>query len=165
MLRVDDVHAVKLIMEAANVQYVPGLHHCIADYDSHDCLRGGVILADYWGGSVMMHIAGFRPNWASKALLWAGFDYPFNHLKVKKIFGLVPEYNWRARNLDLHLGFRIECLLSDVFNHQDAPNGMYIMSMTRDECKWLSMPMPKIEFADQRCPIPPLAVMQVAGSA
>jgi hypothetical protein len=26
-------------------------------------------------------------------------------------------------------------------------NGMYIMSMLKDQCKWLDMPMPFIEYA------------------
>jgi len=135
-------------MEAAHVQFVPQLHYAIADYDSNDYLRGGVLYTDIRSGSVMMHVAGFRRYWASKSLLWLAFDYPFNMLKVKKIFAPVPEVNWRARHLDLHLGFKIECLLDDVYaGAYNDMNGMYVMSMKREDCRWLNMKRPSIVFA------------------
>lgn len=166
MLRINDVHAIKLVMEAAHVQFVPRIHFCIADYDSNDCLRGGVLYTDFWGGAVMMHVAGFRPYWASKALLWIAFDYPFNQLKAKKVFGLVPEANWRARHFDLHLGFKLEYLMTDVFNRPDNMNGMYILSMKKADCKWLNMPRPNIVFAPPERTNPinqPLAAMEPVG--
>lgn len=146
-IRINDVHAIRLIARAANVQYIPKLHHCIADYDTWDRLRGGTLYADFWGGSVMTHFAGFRPGWITKPLLWLGFDYPFNQLKVKKIFGMIPEWNVPSRNLALRLGYKIEYLTDDVFNNADGVNGMYLMSMQRDECKWLSMKKPFIDYA------------------
>lgn len=153
-------------MEAADVQFVPRLHFCIADYDSHDCLRGGVLYTDFWGGSTMMHIAGFRPYWGSKALLWLAFDYPFNQIKVKKVFATVPEWNWRSRNFCLHIRFKMEYLVSDVFNRMDGANGMYILSLRREDCRWLDMPKPKITFAppERTNPIDrPLAQMPTVG--
>ena len=147
MIRLNDVHAIKLIMEAAHVQFVPNMHFCIANYDAGDCLTGGVLYTDFWGGSIMIHMAGFKPNWGSKALLWIAFDYPFNKLGVKKLFGLVPEWNWRSRNLTLHLGFEMEYLISDVFNMSSGVNGMHIFSMKREDCRWLNMPQPRIEIA------------------
>lgn len=147
MIRINDPHAIKLIMEAAHVQFVPKLHFCIADYDSNDNLRGGALYTDFWGGSVMMHVAGFRPGWGSKAILWVAFDYPFNMLKVKKLFGMVPEWNWRSRHACLHIGFKMEYLVSDVFNFSHGINGMYLFSMRREDCKWLDMPKPRLEFA------------------
>ena len=147
MIRLNDAHAVNFIAAAAHVQYVPKLHQCIAEYDSNDILRGGVLFTDWMGGSIQVHVAGFRPNWASKAILYMTFDYPFKQLKVKKLIGLVPEINWRARNLNLHLGFRIECLIDDVFNDANSLNGMYIMSMRREDCRWLNMEPPALHFA------------------
>ena len=147
MIRVDDVHAIKLIAESASIQYVPRWCHCIADYSADDQLKGGVIFTAYWGGSVMIHMAGFRKNWVSKAMVYLAFDYPFNQLRVKKLFGTVPERNIDARNSDLHLGFKIEYLTHDVFAYPDGVNGMYLMSMMRDDCRWLNMRMPYIEYA------------------
>ena len=143
----NDAHAVNLIASAAHVQYVPKLHQCVAEYDNNDILRGGVLFTDWMGGSIQVHVAGFRKNWASKTLLFLTFDYPFKQLKVKKLIGLVPEINWRARNLNLHLGFKIECLIDDVFNDSNSLNGMYIMSMKREDCRWLNMKPPPIYLA------------------
>lgn len=147
MIRIDDVHAIRLLARAAHLQFVPRFHHCIARYSESDKLLGGTLYTDYWGGSVGCHFAGFTPNWINRELLWLGFDYPFNQLKVKKLFGLIPEWNVQSRNTGLRLGFKIEYLVEGVFNHTDGVNGMYITSMKREDCKWLDMKMPYIEFA------------------
>lgn len=145
MMRVDDVHAIRAIALAAHIQFVPRLHHCIARYSETDRLLGGVLFTEYRGGSVMIHMAGFDPHWVNRAMIYLAFDYPFNQLKVKKLIGLVPESNVRARNANLKLGFKAEYLIEDVYSGEDS--GMLIMSMRREECKWLDMQMPYIEFA------------------
>jgi hypothetical protein len=147
MIRFDDVHAIKIIARASNMQFVPGLHHCIARYNRRDQLMGGVLFSDWMGGSVQVHVAGLQPGWADKSLLYLTFNYPFVQLNVKKLIGLVPEWNYRARNLNLHLGFQIEYKVDDVFNHKHLDNGMYIMSMRKEDCRWLAMKQPLIEFA------------------
>ena len=169
MIRIDDVHAIRAISAAAHMQFVPKIHHCIASYDENDKLLGGNIYTDYWGngGSCQVHTACFNKHWASKAMLYLAFDYPFRQLMVKKMFGLVPERNVAARNFDLRLGFKIEYLAEDVFNHPDGINGMYLMSMRADECKWLSMKMPYIEYAPRERTNDinlPLATMQTVGA-
>lgn len=146
-IRIDDVHAIRLLAQSAHIQFVPRLHHCIARYSENDKLMGGTLYTDYWGGSVGCHFAGFHPGWINRELLWLGFDYPFNQLKVKKLFGLIPEWNVQSRNTALRLGFKIEYLTEDVFNRDDGINGMYLTSMRREDCKWLDMKMPYIEFA------------------
>ena len=147
MIRFDDVHAIRCIAQAVGIQFVPSLHHCIAEYDERDVLRGGVLFTDFWGGSVGMHVAGFRKNWGSRAIIYLAFDYPFRQLKVKKIFSLVPEWNYHSRNMALRIGFKIEYKADDVFNFEHSLNGMYVMSMRKEDCKWLNIPMPFIEYA------------------
>lgn len=147
MIRIDDVHATKLIAAASEVEFVPRLHHCIAEYTAEDQLKGGVLFTGYRVGSVMIHMAGFRKNWVSRPMIYLAFDYPFRQLKVNKLMGTVPERNVRARDNDLHLGFKIEHLSPDVLGYEDGVNGMYLMSMYRHECKWLAMPMPFIDYA------------------
>lgn len=165
MIRIDDIHAIKLLANAARLQFVPHLHHCIARYSHDDKLMGGTLYTDYWGGSVGCHFAGFFPNWINKELLWLGFDYPFNQLKVKKIFGLIPEWNVASRNTGLRLGFKIEHLVDGVFDNPDGVNGMYITSMLREDCRWLKMKMPYIEYAPKdRMNSLPLALMPTAGA-
>jgi hypothetical protein len=167
MIRFDDVHAVKLIAQACHIEFVPKLHHCIADYSANDWLKGGVLFTNYRGGSVHIHMAGFCKNWVSKAMVYLAFDYPFNQLKVKKLFGQVPERNVVARNNDLHLGFKIEYLAEDVFDYPDGVNGMYLLSMSREECRWLDMKMPLIICAPQERTnniTLPLATMETVGA-
>jgi hypothetical protein len=95
-----------------------------------------------------MHWAGFAPSWVSRALIWLAFDYPFRQLDVKKVIGLTPESNVVARNTAIRFGFKIEYLVHDVFKDDpDNLNGMYVLSMRKEDCKWLDMPVPVIEFA------------------
>ena len=147
MIRFDDVHAIKLIAMASQIEFVPKLHHCIARYSESDRLLGGVLFTGYRVGSVFIHMAGFDPHWVNKAMVYLAFDYPFNQLKVKKLIGMVPERNVKSRNNTLHLGFKIEYLMEDVLGFPDGVNGMYLMSMLRKDCRWLDMKMPYIEYA------------------
>lgn len=149
MIRVDEVHAIRHIARACQLQFVPGLNHCIAYYDRNDRLMGGVLFTDFMGGSIQLHVAGFQPNWVNRELLYLTFDYPFVQLKVKKLLALIPEWNYKSRNNALKMGFKIEYKADDIFNHRELPNGMYFMSMRKDECKYLQMPQPLITYAPQ----------------
>lgn len=138
--RINDPHATKLMMKYAMVKsYDPNKDWSIARYNSKDCLLGGAIINSYTGvgGSAEVHLCSFRPNWATKALLYSGFYYSFEVLRVNKIFGLVPENNWKAYSLNMHLGFKEEALIPDVFPWQ--PSGYYVLSMYKEDCKWLKM--------------------------
>ena len=145
--RVDDVHSIRLIAMASQMEFIPKLHHCIARYNDSDRLMGGVLFTEYRVGSVCIHMAGFHPNWVNRPMIYLAFDYPFNQLKVKKLIGLVPERNVKSRNNTLHLGFKIEYLSPDVLGYPDGINGMYLMSMYRKDCRWLDMNMPFIDYA------------------
>ena len=52
MIRINDIHAIRLIAQAAEIEFVPKLHHCIATYSETDQLAGGVIFTNYRIGSV-----------------------------------------------------------------------------------------------------------------
>ena len=165
LIRINDVHATKLIAAASHVQFVPTIHHSIACYDSNDRLAGGNLYTDYWGvsGSCQIHTACFNRRAVSKAMMFLAFHYPFEQLKVKKLFGFVAENNVSSRNFCLKLGFKIEYMTDDVFSFPNGVNGMYLMSMTRDECRWLKMPMPYIEYAPEHMtnPIRPVVDIEV----
>lgn len=98
-------------------------------------LYGGVTYTGYTGASIHMHTAGFVPNWATREILWMMFDYPFNQLGCKKVFGQVPETNTRALEIDLRLGFKIVAKIEDVF-----PDGAcYVLALAREDCRWLKL--------------------------
>lgn len=147
MIRLNDTHAIRVITQWAHVRYTPGESHCIAQYNQTDKLMGCVLFTDWNMGSIQMHMSLFGGFGGMRPLLWLVYQYPFVQLGVKKVFGLVPEVNIRARNMNLHMGFRIEHLAADVFANPDGVNGMYLMSMRREDCRWLTMKCPPIEYA------------------
>ena len=85
--------------------------------------------------SCEMHTAAIVPNWISKDLLWACFDYPFNILKVKVILASVASTNKEALKLDRHLGFVDKAYIEDA--HIDGD--LVILAMRREDCRWLDI--------------------------
>ena len=85
--------------------------------------------------SCQMHTAAIVPNWISKDLLWACFDYPFNILKVKVILASVASTNEEALRLDRHLGFVDKAYIEDA--HIDGD--LVILAMRRENCRWLDI--------------------------
>ena len=85
--------------------------------------------------SCQMHTAAIVPNWISKDLLWACFDYPFNILKVKVILASVASTNEEALKLDRHLGFVDKAYIEDA--HIDGD--LVILAMRRENCRWLDI--------------------------
>jgi hypothetical protein len=122
------------IAEAAGCTFNPAVDQVIS-VTSEGKLLGGNIYTGYTGVSIQLHMAGFQPNWASRDFLWVAFDYPFNQLGCKKVFGQVPETNTRALEIDLKLGFKIEAKIEDVF-----PDGAcYVLALAREDCRWLKL--------------------------
>lgn len=118
----------------AGTTYNPAVDQCIARVED-GVLLGGVTYQGYTGASIQMHMAGFRENWASRDFLWVAFDYPFNQLKCRKVFGQVPETNTRALEIDQKLGFKVIAKIADVF-----PDGACIvLALAREDCRWLKL--------------------------
>lgn len=86
----------------------------------------------------MMHTAAIVPNWISKDLLWAAFDYPFNKLGVKVILATVSSNNEEALKLNRHLGFVDKAYIEDA--HMDGD--LVILAMRRENCRWLDIKTP-----------------------
>jgi hypothetical protein len=99
----------------------------------HEKLLGGVIYQGYTGASIRAHIAGFTPRWIDKDMLWMMFHYPFEQLGVNKIIGHVHSTNLKALDFNRKLGFKEEARIEGVFRDAD----LVIMSMRREECRWL----------------------------
>ena len=118
----------------AGVAFNPAVDTCIC-VASQGQLAGGVIYSNYTGVSLTMHVAGFNPSWISIDMLWVGFHYPFSQLGCSKVFGQVPEYNSKALEFDLKLGFKEEARIKDVFPAGD----LILLSMRREDCRWLKV--------------------------
>lgn len=126
------------ICQRLGTTWLPGRGSCIGLEDDTGIVVG-VLFDSFNGASVFMHVAAVPgKSWMDRKILWICFDYPFNQLKVKKIFGLVEEGNQAAREFDENLGFVREATLTDA-----APSGsLLVYSMTRSQCRWLNMRSP-----------------------
>ena len=143
MLRINDVHSIRLIAESAKLDLGAKIY-CIAHYDNKDILTGGVIIMGDNGYSAEIHSASFRPTWGRQELLWAVFNYIFKFRGIKKLFGRVPEGNIRARKFNKHLGFKEETIIEDVFS---GGEGCVVMSMYEYQCRFINVRPPHVEFA------------------
>jgi RimJ/RimL family protein N-acetyltransferase len=97
-----------------------------------------IAYTNFQENSCCMHVASIVPNWISKNLLWAAFDYPFNSLKVKVILAVVASTNDEALKLDRHLGFVDKAYIEDA--HMDGD--LVILAMRRENCRWLDIKTP-----------------------
>ena len=97
---------------------------------------GGVIFSHYTGESIAIHSAGFDPYWINRDMLFVTFDYPFNQLGVKRIFGQVPETNGHAQEFNLKVGFKYVTRIEGVFPHNVA---CMVMCLEREDCRFLKL--------------------------
>jgi RimJ/RimL family protein N-acetyltransferase len=97
---------------------------------------GGVVYSNYTGESIAMHSAAWAKRWVNRDMLYATFDYPFNQLGVKRIFGQVPEDNLHAQEFNLNVGFKTICRVEGVFRGGIA---CLVMCMERDDCRFLGV--------------------------
>jgi len=96
-----------------------------------------VIYSDYTGrgGSIQMHVTCWDPRWISRTLLYVAFDYPFNQLGVKKIFGHIRRTDVETIRFALKAGFKAEAGIEGVYPDDD----MLIMALYRDDCRFLGV--------------------------
>lgn len=104
------------VADAAKVFFNPQYDHSICREVRGD-LAAGVVYTEWTGESIWAHTACFEDNGVNRDLLWVAFDYPFNQLKVQRIFGRVPETNERALRMNTHMGFQKVAEIKGVFPH------------------------------------------------
>ena len=89
----------------------------------------------FLGSVCQMHVA-MAPDYhfTPKEMLRATFHHAFNDFKVKKLLGIVNSKNEKAMKYDLHLGFTEEHRMPGM---HDDDGDIVILSMTREQCKYL----------------------------
>ena len=97
---------------------------------------GGVIYSHYTGELISAHSAAWDAHWINRDMMYVVFDYPFNQLGVKRIFGQVPEDNFHAQEFNVKVGFKFVARIEGVFRHNIA---CIVMCMERDDCRFLSV--------------------------
>lgn len=135
MLRFNDEDDGEAIARAAGCTYNPRADPVISRVSSTGVLMGGVLYQGYTGVTVCLHMAGLKPNWASRDFIWCAFDYPFNQLGCHSVFAQVPASNNEALDIDLRLGFKEIARIPDVFQDGD----LRVLRMKREDCKWLAV--------------------------
>lgn len=99
-------------------------------------LYGGALYCNRTTESVTAHIGAWEENWLTRDLLWMMFDFPFNQLGVKRIFGQVNETNTHALTFDRKLGFREVARIDGVYDHGAA---CIVLRMDREDCRFLNL--------------------------
>lgn len=127
------IHATRIAAKCGTV-YNPLADQCIARTDKAGLL-GGVLFQAYTGASIGIHMAGFAERWANRDMLWAAFHYPFEQLKVERVFGQVPETNTTALEINRKLGFKEVVRIPGVYEDGAA----VIFVMEKDQCRWLNL--------------------------
>lgn len=95
---------------------------------------GGVIFSHFTGESISMHSASWDQHWINRDMLYVTFDYPFNQLGVKRIFGQVPEDNLHAQQFNTKVGFKEVARIEGVF---PGPLACVVMCLERKDCRFL----------------------------
>lgn len=100
-------------------------------------LLAGVFYEQYVHGvSIIAHMAVFAEHGVNRDLLWVAFDYPFNQLMVKRIFGFTPECNLRALEMNAKMGFKQVARIEGMFAHDDAA---IVLCLERSDCRLLNI--------------------------
>jgi hypothetical protein len=103
-------------------------HQCMWNEVDGRCI-GGFLWSNYTPRALQMHQAGVGP-WVTRRLLRAAFTYCFDELGVEVILAMQPASMAQARSLALRAGFEQLCIIPKL--------DIYMMSMTRDQCRWVS---------------------------
>lgn len=123
------------LMDKLGSQWFPGRGSIVGLWQDEVGPIAACLFEGCNGASVMMHLAGIGGKWMNREFLWFCFYYPFEQLGLKKVIGLVESDNLKSIRLIQHLGFTLEATLENA-----APKGdLLIYSMTRDQCKWLTL--------------------------
>jgi RimJ/RimL family protein N-acetyltransferase len=123
------------IAECAGTSFNPKSGISICRHRGYERV-GGVIFSHYTGESIAIHSGSWDPHWINRDILFVTFDYPFNQLGVKRIFGQVPETNLHAQEFNVKLGFKYVARIEGVFPHNVA---CMVMCMERAECRFLKL--------------------------
>lgn len=128
----------RMVSQAVGHFYNPACDTIIARIVKREFpfLAGGVLFTNYTGASMQVHVAGFLPRWLSRDLLWIAFDYPFNQLKVERLFSQMEATNVAAIKFNLGLGFREVARIGGVYPNDVA---CVVTKMEEHECRFLKI--------------------------
>lgn len=146
MLRSDNEDDMEAIARKVGAIINWDADRCIARIEEEE-LYGGTVYSNFTGkdGSIVMSVAGFRSYWVNRDILWATFHFPFIVCGVRKAFAQVKSTNQTSLRFCLHIGFKAESVIEHVYPDGD----MLLLSMYRDECRWLDLKGVKVRANGQ----------------
>jgi RimJ/RimL family protein N-acetyltransferase len=97
---------------------------------------GGVMFSNYTEESIAIHTASWTPHWINRDMMFVVFDYPYNQLKVNRIFGYVPEDNFHAIAFNEKCGFERVARIEGMFKG-NLP--CILMKQEREDCRFLGI--------------------------
>jgi RimJ/RimL family protein N-acetyltransferase len=122
----------KIVSREAGGYYNPDCDRSIVRTADDETILGGVIYQSYNTASIVMSVAGFTPNWLTRDLLWAAFDYPFNQLGCERVFSLINENNTKSLEFNRKLGFKEVTRIPGMF----LDGAAIITAMEETDCRW-----------------------------
>lgn len=132
---IDAPGAGEWIMSRVEGRFRPECMRVFSTHDAEGNILGGFVFCDYIeNASALINMAGERPGWCTRDLLWMIFEFSFHQTTVKKLFALIRSNNPRSLELCLRAGWRMETTVRDVY-----PDGVHavILYMTEQTCPWL----------------------------
>jgi hypothetical protein len=133
---VNNPHIGEILASASHRFYDPKSCCNVARVRGSDVLAGVVYEQYVKHVSIIGHSAVFEEHGINRDLLWVAFDYPFNQLMVKRIFGFVPEDNERSYFFARNMGFKVVTRIPGMFANEAAA---IVMSLERADCRMLNI--------------------------
>lgn len=121
-----------------DVHFSPEASAMISVHDDKKILGVVVLYNHNPPANIEMAIVTDSPKWCTKALIKRVFDYCFNELEVKRVFAQVKSNNHKALDMDKRLGFEEIAVIPDYYvtKHGKVCDN-HILSMTKEQCKWI----------------------------
>ena len=95
---------------------------------------GGIIFDNFTNNSVQTHFMISNCMVLKHGFLQEGYDYIFNVMKKKFMYGFIPGDNEKALKFNKHMGWVEKLRLSDAFS--DGVDYV-VMELTKDKCRYL----------------------------
>lgn len=138
----NDIHG-HWIAKATNSVYSPGVETVISRSEN-GLLYGGVIFSNYTGASMCIDVAGMKPNWCNRNLIWLTFVYAFQQMRCRVLIGRLASTNAKAIRFDLHVGFKETARIKDAVLNGD----LVILTMYKEDCQWLNLKPKNLKIYD-----------------
>lgn len=111
-----------------------GPHASLAVVRDGEVLAGIVYSEKHGDYDIRASIATRGPGWATRGVMRALFDYPFEQVKVRRITCLIAAGNVKSQTLCEKMGFTLEGIHPCAWDGQETALSYGLL---RENCKWV----------------------------